>query len=138
MARGRLIVLSGLLLVACTKPVPRTTEELGAAITAYEHGEAGVTDARIDALFARLDADIAALRAEELAEPEDARSEFSAQRAALEGERRGLQEAYLKARVTRLGTAARKTIDALSDQVGRTLEDAGRSLREAAQGETQQ
>ena len=135
MFEPRAIVLVGLLVAACAPPAPQTAAELRTAIAAYEHGETPETEQQIDALFARLDAEIAVVRAEELAKPMDARGELVARRAALESERRSLQQAYVQARVTRAGVAAKKMLESLSDQLGQRMEDAGRSLRESARDE---
>jgi hypothetical protein len=108
-----------------------TTDELRVTIAAYEHGDAGATEDRIAALFAKLDAEVAAAKADELATPADARAEAAARRATLEAERRDLQIAYLQARVKRLGVAADDALKGLGDQLGRSLEEAGRALRDS-------
>jgi hypothetical protein len=116
-------------LAACTQRT--TTDELRETIAAYERADAGATEDRIAALFAKLDAEVAALKAEELAKPADAREEVAARREALVAERRGLQTAYLQARVKRLGVAADDALKGLGDQLGQSLEEAGRALRES-------
>ena len=61
------------MLSECSKPVaPRTEDELRAAIEAYRQGKPEATQERIEALFARLDAEIATQRADAAAKPQPA------------------------------------------------------------------
>jgi hypothetical protein len=118
--------------LACGQPAgQKTAQELRGEIDAYEHAASTANEDRIAALFAKLDADIATLRADELSNPPAERGEIAAQREQLEGERRELQTAYLKARVARLGVATEEALRGMADQLGKGLEDAGRALRES-------
>ena len=126
--RGACVVLL-LALAACSGRDTATTDELRSAIAAYERGDASATDDRIAALFARLDARIATLKAEELETPPDARADAAAKREALVAQRHELQTAYVNARVKRLGVAADDALKGLGEQLGQGLEDAGRALR---------
>jgi len=121
----------GVWLVACGTPAPRTAEDLRAEIAKYEHADAAASEERIAALFAKLDAEIAALRADELAKAPEERAESTRRREALTAERRELQSAYLQARVARLGVAAEEAFRGMAEQLGRGLEDMGRTLRES-------
>lgn len=116
---------------ACSHRGAATTEELRSAIAAYERGDPGVTDDRITSLFARLDAEVSTLRAEELEQPPDRRGDLAARRSDLVAQRRDLETAYLHARVKRLGVAADDALKTLGEQLGRGLEDAGRALRDS-------
>lgn len=130
-----LLVLAAILAAtACTAPEPpNTPAELRAAIEQYRAGDPSVTDERIGALFTRLDAAIATRRAEADAASGGARERLGEQVAALEGERRDLQQAWIAARLARLGTTAGEALRGLGESVGRGLEDAGRQLRESLQ-----
>ncbi len=130
------LVLLGLLVpAACSRPpaAPRTADELRVAIADYDQGKPAASEARINALFARLDADIAARRADAAAAPPATREPIVQQIATLEDERRDLQQAWLSARVKRLGVTAGETLRGLGESIGRGLEEAGRRLRESAQ-----
>jgi Skp family chaperone for outer membrane proteins len=100
-------------LAACGSQGPRTSGELRDAIDAYERAEPDASQDRIKALFAKLDAEIAA------------------RRETLAAERRELQSAYLRARVARLGTATEDALETMGEELGKGLEDAGRALRES-------
>jgi hypothetical protein len=121
-----------LLAAACAHRDTATADELRSAIAAYERGDAGVTDDRITALFARLDSEVSALKADELEQPPDRRADLTARRAELVAARRDLEVAYLRARVKRLGVAADDALKSLGDQLGRGLEEAGRALRDSS------
>src|ERR1044072_3533752 len=90
-------VVLALLLAACGQP--KTAEDLRNEIAAYERAEPKANEERIAALFAKLDAEIAALRADELSKAPADRGDVTARREALEAERREVQTAYVKARV---------------------------------------
>jgi hypothetical protein len=133
-------VLRGLVLLAlvapaaCSRPeAPRTADELRVAIADYDQGKPGATEERITALFARLDADIAARRADAAAEPPASREPLAQQVAALDRERRELQQAWIAARLERVGNTAGEALRGLGESIGRGLEDAGRRLRESVQ-----
>jgi hypothetical protein len=130
---ARMLVLGLVPLLACGRGEgPKTADELRAAIADYEQQKPDATERRIDALFTRLDADIAALRAEVAAKGTAAPgSRAQEQLATLERDRRELQQAWIAARLKRLGTAAGDTLRGLGESLGRGLEDAGRRLRES-------
>jgi hypothetical protein len=127
-------VAIALVAVGCSSRSQPTTDELRARIEAYQRGDPNVSEDRITALFARLDADIANLRAEEAETSPPAKAELTGRREKLEEERRTLQADYLKARVARLGDAATKALKSVGDQIGQGLEEAGRKMREASEG----
>jgi hypothetical protein len=129
-------VAISLVAIGCSSSAKLTTDELRAQIEAYKRGDPGVSEDRITALFARLDAEIATVRAEEAETAPPGKAEVTARREALEEDRRTLQADYLKARVARLGDAATKALKSVGDQIGQGLEEAGRKMRDAAQGKT--
>ena len=122
-------------MTACGQPsATHTAEQLRAAIAAYKRGDTGVTEDQIAALFAKLDAEVATARADELSKPVGERADLTKRRESLEADRRDLQGEYLQARVTRLGVQAQDALKDMADQLGRGLEDMGRSLRESSRG----
>src|SRR5262249_38463001 len=69
---GPLVLVLAIVAVSCSKPeAPRTADELRTAIDGYRQSKPDATPDRIEALFARLDADIAKLRADAAAERGD-------------------------------------------------------------------
>ena len=122
-------------IAACGQPsATHTAEQLREAIAAYKRGDTGVTEDQIAALFAKLDAEVATARADELSKPAGERGELTKRREGLEADRRDLQGEYLQARVARLGVQAQDALKGMADQLGRGLEDMGRSLRESSRG----
>lgn len=128
------LLLPGMLLLgACSSSpdAPRTADELRGAIADYQQNAPEPTDERITALFARLDADLAARRADAAAAPAASREPLLREVATREQERRELQQAWITARLTRVGATASDALRGLGESLGRGLEDAGRRLREA-------
>jgi hypothetical protein len=121
--------------VCAPEAPPPTADQLRAAIEEYRQNKPEATEERINALFARLDADIATRRAAAAAESPTAREPLTQQVAALERDRRELQQAWLTARLTRVGATAGDALRSLGESLGRGLEDAGRRLRESAAGD---
>jgi hypothetical protein len=122
-------------LAGCSKPAaPRTADELRVAIEGYRQGKPEATQERIDALFARLDAEIATQRADAAATPAASRDAAAQQVAALEQDRRDLQQQWIAARLARAGATAGEVLRGLGESLGRGMEDAGRGLRDSMQG----
>ena len=133
----RMAVVVLVALAACGQPgATHTADQLRGEIAAYERGDAGASEDRIKVLFAKLDAEIANLRADELSKPESERAELTKRREGLEADRRDLLGEYVQARVARLGVQAQDALKGMADQLGRGLEDMGRSLRESSKGTT--
>ena len=127
--------LSVAMLADCSKPpAPRTEDELRAAIEDYRQGKPEATQERIEALFARLDAEIATQRADAAAKPPQSRDAAAQQVATLEQGRRDLQQQWIAARLTRAGATAGEVLRGLGESIGRGMEDAGRRLRESMEG----
>jgi hypothetical protein len=129
--RRACITVVVLAVAACTRSGESTANALRDEIAAYERADPAASEDRIAALFAKLDAEIAARRADELEKPPAERPPVTAEREALAATRRDLQAEYLKARIKRLGVAADEALRGMADQLGRGLEDAGRALRDA-------
>jgi len=133
LARALGLALAGLALAlgACSRP--DTAGELRQQIDAYRAGAPEASEPKIEALFARLDADIAARRAEAAEREGDARAAAEAEADALESRRRELHAAYLQARFARMGDAAGKALQSAGEAIGKGLEDLGRKMRDSAQ-----
>jgi hypothetical protein len=122
---------------ACSKPAaPRTADQLRAAIEDYRQAKPDTSEERVETLFARLDADIANLRADAAAKPPASRDAAAQQVATLEQERRDLQQAWIAARLARAGATAGELLRGLGESIGRGLEDAGKRLRESMDDES--
>jgi hypothetical protein len=132
---ARILGFGLLLLAGCATPAapPSVTDELRTALGAYEQGDAGVTDDRLKALFARLDAEVATAVAVEMETPAAERPPRTAAREALEAERRELQGRYVKAQIARLGEEAGKALKSMGEQIGKGIEEAGRRMQESMQ-----
>jgi hypothetical protein len=129
------ILLAAAALAGCSKPpAPRTADELRTAIEDYKQGKPEATQDRIEALFTRLDAEIATQRADAAARPPASRDAAMQQVATLEQQRRDLQQAWIGARLARAGATAGEVLRGLGESLGRGVEDAGRRLRESMQG----
>jgi hypothetical protein len=124
-------LLAGLL-AACSGPLP-VEDELRQAIEDFRDDKPGVTSAKIDALFAALDAEIATLKATAAAKPAGTSADETRRIAQLEARRSELSQAYASARLVRLGRAAGEAARGVGDSIGQGLEDAGRALREKMQ-----
>jgi hypothetical protein len=125
---GRLgcLLLAGVL-AACAPSGPPTIERLRLAVAVYAQGKPQPTEQQVDALFAQVDADVAALRADAADGSDDARSRAET----LQRERTELWGTYVKAKVERLRRTAEGALRDLGKQVGQQIEDAGRQVQES-------
>lgn len=119
------------LLGACGSSGQATIERLRAAVGEYAAGKTEPTEEQIAALFAQVDADVAALRAEAAASEGEARTEAESNARALQQERLELWQQYVKAKVDRLRGAAEDTVRDIGKQIGQGIEEAGRAIRES-------
>jgi hypothetical protein len=133
MRRALPLVLAVLLAVVagCRSTPPDTVAELRDAIAAWRTSGAPADEKRIDALFLRLEAEIAGLEADAAQASEKARPALEEQVRQREADRRDLQQAWLEARMARLGDAAGAAMQGLGESLGRGLEEAGRTMRES-------
>lgn len=122
----------GIAMAGCSRTP--TSDELRSAIEAYAKDAPEATAEKIDALFAKLDAEIAGLRAEAVQKDGEARSATEQEADDLAQQRRDLHGAYLKARFARVGDAAGKALESAGEAIGKGVEDMGRKLRESAEG----
>jgi hypothetical protein len=133
--RCGLVLLTLLAPAGCARreEAPHTVDELRVAIADYDQGKPAATEEQITALFARLDAEIAARRADEAAASPASREPITREVTTLETQRRDLQQAWIAARLKRFGNSAGDALRGLGETIGRGLEDAGRRLRESVQ-----
>lgn len=104
------------------------------ALAEYRDDPSPAAAAEVDAAFARLDAKIAALRAEALREDEDDRAEIETRIAELDARRTALRRESVDAGMKAAGAAAGDALRSIGESLGKQLEEAGRKLREAASG----
>ena len=118
----------------CRSPAERAVERVRADIAAYakEPTEAHRTD--VDADFARLEAEIAALRAKAARQDRVAHERTREQITALERTRDDLRADYLRAQAHAVTDAAEKAVRSVGETIGRGIEEAGKRIRESAGG----
>lgn len=109
-------------------------EHVEETLAEYRHDPSPAAAADVEAAFARLDAKIAAMRAEALREDEDDRAELDARVAELEARRSALRRESVDAGMRAAGAAAGDALRNIGESLGKQLEEAGRKLREAASG----
>lgn len=127
------LVLAVVLVVAagCRSAPPDTVTELRAAIATWRTTGAPADEKRIDALFLRLEAEIAGLKADAAQATDETRPALDDAVRQREADRSSLQHAWLEARMARLGDAAGAAVQGLGESLGRGLEAAGRTMRES-------
>jgi hypothetical protein len=126
-----LAVVPVALALGCGERGQSAADRLQAAIAAHAAGKDEPSDQEIEALFLRLDADVANARADAVEAEGDARAAAEARARDLEQRRAELTTAYLDAKIARAGDAAAKTVRAVGRQIGAGIEDAGRRMRES-------
>ncbi len=124
-----LMLLATALAIGCSGPPP-VEDELRAAIEDYRAGKPEMTQDKVDALFARLDADIASAKAAAAAKPANTREEDNREIDRLETRRSELVTRYASARLVRFGRAAGEAARGAGEAAGQAIEDAGRQLRD--------
>lgn len=134
-------LLAAIVLTGCCGGGSRAAhdvEHVEETLAEYRDDPSPAAAADVDAAFARLDARIAAMRAEALREDEDDRAEIETEIAELEARRTALRresvEAGMKAAGVAAGAAAGDALRSIGESLGKQLEEAGRKLREAASG----
>lgn len=124
-----------LIALACGPgPAERAADRVRNDIAAYAKEPNEARRADVDAGFARLDAEIAALRAEAAKQESAERTRTQERVAGLERTRDDLRADYLHAQAQAVTDAAKDTVRSVGESIGRGLEEAGKRLREAAQG----
>jgi hypothetical protein len=128
-ARAALAIVAGVALaLGCGEQHQAAIERLEAAVAAYVAGKPEPTEPQIDALFAQVEADVAALRAEAAADP---RSGAAASAAELQRRSMAQRQRYVAAKVERLRAAAEDAFRDVGKEIGRALEEAGRRMQES-------
>lgn len=129
-ALASIMAMVAVSLVACGTPEGSTVQRLRTAVAVYAQGTVEPTEQQIEALFARLDADIAALRADAASDPG---GDAEARAKALQDERLALWRAYVEAKVERLRGMAERALRDSGKQIGQGIEEAGRRVQESTQ-----
>lgn len=124
-------LLLAVTLAACGGRGAGTIERLRTAVDDYVQGKPEPSEQQLDALFAQVDADIAALRARAAAAVGAERAATEERAKALTQERLSLWQTYMKARIERLRRVAEQTVREAGKQIGQEIEEAGRAIREA-------
>jgi hypothetical protein len=134
-AAGRLVGAVALVLVAgCQSAGERAAERLRADVAAYASEPSEARRAQVEAGFARLEAEIAARRAEAARQEDAARTRTEVEVAALERTRDELRADYLRAQARAVTDAAEDAVRSVGESIGRGLEEAGKRIRDAARG----
>lgn len=120
--------------IGCQDPAGRVADRLRADIAAYAKDPSDAHRAEIEADFARMDAEIAALRADAAQKSGSAREPTERQIAALERTRDDLHGEFLRTEARLVGDATKKAVRSVGEEIGRGLEEAGKRMREAAGG----
>jgi len=119
-------------LVGCSRPKGAETEgRIAAQIEQYRREPSDELAARIDASFARLDAEIAELRADAQGKTGEARTADEARAEELSEKRAALRKEYYGARVETAAEAAKGAAKKLGESLGKALEQAGEKLQGA-------
>lgn len=127
-------LLAAVVMTGCGGGHPCGVEHVEETLAAYREDPSPAAAADVEAAFARLDAEIASLRAEALREDEDDREEIDARVAELEARRSALRRESIDAGMHAAGAAASDALRTIGESLGKQLEEAGRKLREAASG----
>jgi hypothetical protein len=124
-----LLLLAAALLVGCSGP-PAVEDEIRTAIDDYRAGKPEATQDKIDALFARLDADIASAKAAAADKPPSARERANQEIEKMEARRSEFVTRYASARLVRFGRAAGEAARGAGEAAGQAIEDTGRALKD--------
>jgi hypothetical protein len=136
-----LILLAFLLLVAAVASPfgcssrHDTAAELEVQIARYRKEPSDALATRIDASFARLDADVAEIRADAETKSGAAKESALARADALEQRGAELRKEYFGARVDVAADAAKNAVKQFGNKVGEGLETAGEKVKDALGGE---
>ena len=131
----RLVWVVALVLAAgCQSAGERAATRLRADLAAYAAEPSDARRAQVDADFARLEAEIAALRAKATRQEDAKRSRTQAEVASLERTRDDLRADYLHAQARAVTDAAEKAMRSVGESIGRGIEEAGKRIRDAARG----
>jgi hypothetical protein len=139
--RCRSLVLVSLLLAAvavlpaaCSRPTD-VPAEIEAQIEAYRKEPSDLLQTRIEASFAKLDAEIAEIRAGAGAKTGAAKDEALAQADALSARASELRKSWYGARFGAASDAAKEAVKQLGVTIGKGIESAGEKMKNAIAGE---
>lgn len=139
--RCRSLLLASLLLAAvallpaaCSRPTD-IPAEIEAQIEAYRKEPSDALQTRIEASFAKLDAEIAQLRADAEAKTGAAKDETLAQADALSARASELRKSWYGARFGAASDAAKEAVKQLGVTIGKGIESAGEKMKNAIAGD---
>lgn len=130
-----LLVAAGLCVIvtACTRHTD-VAAEIEAQIEAYKKEPSDLLQTRIEASFARLDAEVAEMRADAETRTGAAKDETLAKADALEARGSELRKRFYAARFSAAGEAAKNAVKQLGVTLGQGLESAGEKMKDALGG----
>lgn len=139
--RCRSLLLVSLLLAAvavlpaaCSRPTD-IPAEIEAQIEAYRKEPSDLLQSRIEASFAKLDAEIAQIRADAETKTGSAKEEALAKANALSARASELRKSWYGARFGAASDAAKEAVKQLGATIGQGIESAGKKMKDAIAGD---
>ena len=131
------LLLAGIALlpVACSRPTDLPAE-IEAQVEAYRKEPSDALQSRIEASFAKLDAEIAEIRASAETKTGAAKDETLAKADALSTRASDLRKSWYGARFGAASDAAKEAVKQLGATIGKGIESAGQSVKNAFDGKT--
>ena len=129
------LLLAGIALLpaACSRPTD-IPAEIEAQIEAYRKEPSDALQSRIEASFAKLDAEIAEIRADADTKTGAAKDEALAKADALSARASELRKSWYGARFGAASDAAKEAVKQLGATIGKGIESAGQSVKGAFDG----
>lgn len=129
------LLLAGIALlpVACSRPTDLPAE-IEAQVEAYRKEPSDALQSRIEASFAKLDAEIAEIRADADTKTGAAKDEALAKADALSARASELRKSWYGARFGAASDAAKEAVKQLGATIGKGIESAGQSVKGAFDG----
>jgi len=119
---------------ACSRPTD-VPAEIEAQIEAYRKEPSDAQQSRIEASFAKLDAEVAELRADAGTRTGNAKDETFAKADALSARASELRRSWYGARFAAAGDAAKNAVKQLGVTIGKGIESAGEKMKSAIAGD---
>lgn len=119
--------------VACSRPTD-VAVEIEAQIEAYRKEPSDLLQSRIEASFAKLDAEIAQIRADAETKTGAAKEEALARADALSARASELRKRWYGARFGAASDAAKEAVKQLGATIGKGIESAGQKMKDAFDG----
>lgn len=139
--RRRSLILASLLLAAlallpaaCSRPTD-IPAEIQAQIEVYRKEPSDALQTRIEASFAKLDAEIAEMRADAETKTGTAKDETLAKADALSARASELRKSWYGARFGAASDAAKNAVKQLGVTIGQGIESAGQKMKDAIAGD---